>query len=219
MNKALDLNLGDVFDTVTKQLIIPADGKTTMILLVASKSLIHFEKPQPPSPILCRSLDGLRATTKGGLTRREEPTDNCAECINGQFNDDKKPTCTEFLSFLAILPEFNNMTYAISFKSTGLKKGRTILTQAKMTGAPMFAGKYELTAPKQTNGQNTWWTFDAKPVGWAAKDEYEFAKQLYKTFQGKTWAPTDLESESGDESSPPRDQDGAEAPPADEAAF
>lgn len=214
LDKELGIELGDIFDTLANNVIAKAGKSTPVILLVANKSRIMFEKPQPPSPILCRSLDGRTATMDGGMDQKEEKTRDCEVCIYSKFSDDsKKPACTEFLSFLVMLPEFNFIVYAVSFKSTGLKAARRWLTQSKLTGAPMFAGKYILSSKKETNGSNTWFNFDYQPAGWVSKEEYARAKEIYQSFEGKTWAPSDLQSEGGEEDTnfPPKETAGQAA--------
>lgn len=207
-----DLGMGDIFDTLSNTVIAKEGKSINVILLVANKSRIMFEKPKPPSPILCRSLDGYGATMDGGMTEKEEKTRDCSVCIYSKFSDDsKRPACTEFLSFLLMVPDFNFLVYAASFKSTGLKTARRWLTQSKITGAPMFAGRYQLSAKKVTDGSNTWFNFDYEPNGWVTKDEYERAKTMYQSFEGKVWAPSDLQDDAAE------DVDVTEFPPKETA--
>lgn len=219
LDRELDVDMGDIFDNLSKQVLVKQGETITVIPIVVAKSRIRFEKPQPPAPIMCRSLDGKKAIMKGGMRENEEATTVCDECVYKQFADDKRPECTEFLSFLLMLPEYNFVVYAASFKSTGLKLGRRWISQALQTGAPLFAGKYLLKTKEYSNGSQKWFNFDYEPAGWVSKEEYTKAKSQFETLSGKTWAPSDLGGEGATEAAtegstdfPPAKEETVEAP-------
>lgn len=203
--KGSELELGDVIDNLSKVLYAKEGQPLKVIPIVYSKQRLMFESPMPPSPVICRSPDALKAQSKKGRTIEDKETDNCSVCVFKDWADEEKPKCTGFYNFLLLLPDFNYIAIACSFKSTGVKTARRWLSSMVQTRAHMFAHMFELTTKEQSNGSQTWHNFDFKAAGFVSQEEYLRGKGLYDTMKDKTWAPNeeDLDVEVNAESPSP----------------
>jgi hypothetical protein len=136
------LEEGDFFNTLSGQIYAKgASGeKLKFVVLQHWTENIYFGDG---GTVKCRSREGRGCQLNNG-----------GSCCNGGWREegatmkDKKPLCTEFLNFVAFLPEHGEYVI-LSFKSTGLKVARqNLIAKLRMgqKGIADFAKVFELSA-------------------------------------------------------------------------
>lgn len=185
------IDVGDIFDNLTKEVRAKAGDTLTIIPVVLGKSRIHFGDLDKDEGILCRSNDALTALPGGdGKDAGGQPTRDCAKCILKEFDDeaDGRPACSLFYNIIVLLPDFGMIPAVWSNKHTNVKVAKRFLSTAKLTGADLFAQKYTLKSVKEKNDKYTYQNFDFKPMGWVTEEEYRHARGFYDSLSEKTWA-------------------------------
>lgn len=135
------------------------------------------------------------------------PVGDCANCPLKEFSADKngnrtKPKCREVHYVVCIDVdrfEFTDDTveglvggdaevvtdlitglFAVPFSSTSLSTLKKIKNMNRLSGGAWFARQWEFSTRKATDGQNQWWTVDAKPMRGLNRDEKIVAKSVSK---------------------------------------
>jgi hypothetical protein len=133
------LEEGQMFNSNTS-FVYP--DKVKFVVLAKWSENIKFI-PNSNGQIECRSREGAGCTLNGGK--------GCCHNEWGPADEKnpkgKKPACTEFLNFVAFLPEFGDYVI-LSFKSTGLKIARQHIIgklRAAQKGVADFAKVFEMT--------------------------------------------------------------------------
>lgn len=197
------IEVGDIFDNLTKQILCKAGEKLEVIPVILGKSRMYFGDFDKGEGVLCRADDAL-TSRKGGMGKDEgdQPTTDCMKCVFREFDEeDGAPACSVFYNIIVLLPAFGLPAYVWSNKHTGVKVAKRFLSTARAKGTDMFAQRYTLEAITESNDRFTFQNFTFSPVGWATKDQYLHAKKFFLSLEGKTWTPNteDLDAAEGGE--------------------
>jgi hypothetical protein len=204
--------IGDIIDNVTNEVICPKGTMLEFIPIVVSKSRIYFHDYNDGGGIDCRAPDGITALPGGiGKDAGEQPTTECARCVFSKWDESGggsgKPQCSNIINILGMLPSRNNALYALSFKSTGIKVSKRLLSTIKQTGVDAFALVFGLYAVDDQSANNTFQNWDFEMLRYVDQAEYARGAQTFAGLEGKTWEANmeDLAQTGGDEGATPAD--------------
>lgn len=211
----LGIEVGDIFDNLTK-MILCKNGETLEIIpVILGKSRMLFGDFNKGEKVLCRSDDALTSRKNGrGQDEGGVPTTDCTKCVNREFDEEKgKPMCSLLYNIIVLLPAFDLQAYVWSNKHVSVKVAKRFLSTARQMKTDMFAQRYELHSVVEKNDRFTYQNFEFKPLGWVAQDQYRAAEGFFSSLEGKTWAPNteDIEKEVVSDREPGSD-DGDDGP-------
>ena len=199
------LEEGDFFNNVSGK---NHGNKVNFIPVFFFRTRILFNPMDDGGGIRCIATD---ATNGVG-----DPGGECLKCKYRGFGNG----CTEFRNFAAIVvPEGGtpNLEDAlvVSFKSTGSKAAKKLITLNRTRNRDMFATIYTMTCSETTNDKGTFFVPDVEfcteptsvsangkgiPPSWVSKDMYEVGKLVYKSMKAMQAAGTlrvDMSDEEG----------------------
>jgi hypothetical protein len=123
----------------------------------------------------------------------------------------EKPAAMQFYDFIVLMLP-TRTPIALSFKSSGLKVAKRLNTLIAMRNAPLFAGRYTLTAAKEKNQKGEFAVYQIKNsevvdefsaqgkngpmAGWVNRELFDYAKSLHEQIKDKK---IDINREVGDE--------------------
>jgi hypothetical protein len=190
------LNEGDLFNTVTQEIY----GKEiTIVSLFFFKNRIKYIDIDDGGGIDCISANGI----DGG---RISP-DGCSICKfstwgNGEKDDEHgndAPLCTLYHNFMAFIPK-ENSPIAISYKSTGLKLSKQLLSGVRMTRLPMYAKYWKVTVVDMRSGDNEWFEKKVIPGGFVEPELFESMKSNFEALKAANIKVDTTGEEEGDAS-------------------
>lgn len=203
------IELGDIFDNLSKDIRCKAEDGLEIIPIVLGISRLHFGDINKDEGVLCRSDDGLTARPGGdGIDEGGQPTTDCEKCVLKEFDEDaedSRPACSKLYNILVLLPQFGMMPSVWSNKHTNVKVAKRFLSTAKLANVDLFAKKYIIRSITEKNDKHTYQNFDFKAVGWVSEQEYRAAKAFHASLTNKTWVAdtSDLETPKGEHAPEP----------------
>lgn len=170
------LEEGDLFNTITGE-----NFKTSVdvIPMLFSKTRIYFRSLAEGGGILCQSTNGV----DGGSISQ-----TCAACPNSQFaGDGKAPLCNVFFNYPALVLPSQDLTI-VSLKSSALKVARQWNSRMQMLAGdkPMFAAVYSISSVTQKSSKGEFFGPVIKFKRFTTAEEFEYAKAIFASLQGKT---------------------------------
>jgi hypothetical protein len=104
----------------------------------------------------------------------------------GEDGSSLPPIATMFYDYVLLL-EPNKEPITLSLKSTGIKAARTLNGLIQMRNSALYAGKYVVTAGKETNKKGTYSVYIIKNAGWVKDQaEAEQLRQAHEAFKDKS---------------------------------
>lgn len=176
------LELGDMFNTLTGE--------------VFGQGPIEFTVVRRDKP---RYVEFNPLERGGGVKDPNVPADDSRT----QFGPNgEKPVATKFFDYVILMLPLNgenplSTLIALSMKGTALKVARQLNTLMKFRNAPIFAGKYTLTAGTAKNSKGTFATYviknseatDAATApgnpGWVSPGTFAAAESVYENIKDR----------------------------------
>lgn len=220
------IQVGDIFDNLSKQVLCKAGQELEFIPVVLGKSRMHLGDLDKGEGILCRADDAIKARPGGdGKDEGGNPTTDCGKCILKEWDEEEgRPQCSLFYNFILLLPQLGMMRVVWSNKHTNVKVAKRFISTAASLNADFFAQKYTLKTVTEKSDKYTYKNFDFKPVGWVSEQEYSAAERFYASLKGKTWTPdtsdvaTEVNSERATQNAAPEPGSDADEPTPTNAA-
>lgn len=190
------LQEGQLFNTVTQEIY---GTELTIVALFFFKNRIKYFDIEDGGGIDCISANGL----DGG---RISP-DGCSICKfsvwgNGAKDDEHGndvPECTLYHNFMGFVPSANT-PLAISYKSTGLKLSKQILSGVRMSNLPMYAKYWKVTVTDMRAGDNEWFEKKILPMGFVEPDLFKQMEAHFKLLKEANIKVDTTGEEDGDTS-------------------
>jgi hypothetical protein len=197
------LQEGQLFNTVTGEIY---GEEITIIALYFFKNRIKFNPIDDGGGIDCNSANGI----DGG---RISP-DGCSICKFSTWGNGKKddedgndaPLCTLYHNFMAFHPA-SMSPMAVSYKSTGLKVSKQLLSSVRMTRLPMYAKYMKITVTEMTSGNNMWYEKKIVPQGFVEQDLFKQMEAQFKALKEANIRVDTTGEEEGDASFDPSDSE------------
>lgn len=178
---------GQLFNTITNEVY----GESVQLVpLFFFRQRIKFHPLEEGGGIDCQSLNGK----DGG---RLNPA-SCLACPHSQWGaEGKKPECSEFKNFMAIVyPSVDMIVF--STKSTSLKIARTLNTLARLKNMPLYTHIYEIGHAQQKNAVNEWEQFTVRCVGPAPQEFIQEAEHYFSSLRD-TGVQVDIRGMEGED--------------------
>lgn len=218
------IEVGDIFDNLTKQVLAKAGEELEIIPIILGKSRMYFGDFDKGEGILCRADDAI-TSRPGGLGKDEgdQPTRECGKCVYREFDEEEgKPACSIFYNIIVLLPAYGMTAYVWSNKHVNVKVAKRFLSTSRQLRTDMFAQRYALKAITEKNSRYTYQNFDFKPLGWVTQEQYAHGERFFASLEGKTWTPNteDMEREvrqPGDDDGPTTQNPASSPSPAEDA--
>lgn len=177
------LEEGQLFNSVTQEIY---GVEIKLIALFFFKNRTKFLPIDTGGGIDCTSANAI---DQGRL----HPT-GCASCQYSSFGNgsldpiksQEPPLCTLFHNYMAYLPDVDEPTpIAISYKSSGLKFSRELLSKVRISRAPMYAKWYDVTVFEQRDGNNMWFEKRLTPGSYVDEELFGQMDNLFKSLKEK----------------------------------
>lgn len=211
-DNGLGIEVGDIFDNLTKQVLCKAGEDLEIIPVILGKSRMYFGDYDKDEGILCRADDAITARPNGiGKDEGDQPTRECAKCVFREFDEEEgKPACSIFYNIIVLLPAFGMTAYVWSNKHVNVKVAKRFLSTSRQLRTDMFAQRYALRSVTEKNSRYTFQNFEFKPLGWVTQDQYQQGERFFASLDGKTWSPSteDMEREIPSPTREPGSDDG-----------
>ena len=217
---------GDLFHSITKQVLIPV-GETGIIIPVAYvKEYILWKDQNDGGGIFARAQRYIDEKTHYVRYKWDHPNEEFKHKVKGivavtwrtkEFIDEdhldqfgtsipgerqSAPAATAHYNYIVCLPEHDYSVVALSFSRTSSKKARDLNAMLKMGQAPMFARQFQIGAiPDQNDAGQKYFNYGIVPAGFVPSQEmFDQMKRLYDEFSVKNFQ-VDFEAEvAGDTS-------------------
>lgn len=218
------VNDGDLFHSITKQIIIP-QGQTGLVIPVAySKEYILWRDRKDGGGIFARAkrvLHGgevryawdkpnssfehkLQGTVKVIWKTREFIDQDGLDKFGSSFPQDgeSQPAATAHFNYIMALPDFDYTLVAVSFARSSAKKAKDLNAMLKMGGAPMFARVFQLGAvPAQNEQGDRYFNYSVMPAGFIQDaTAFQNLRRLHQDLSAKSFDVDWSDEEGGQKS-------------------
>lgn len=190
---------GQLFNTVTQEIY---GDSLTVVALYFFKNRIKYFDIADGGGIDCISANGV----DGG---RISP-DGCSICKystwgNGEKDDEHgndAPECTLYHNFMSFVPS-ENSPLAISYKSTGLKLSKELLSKVRITRLPMYAKYWNISVVTKSADNNEWFEKKILPAGFVPSDLFAECEKQFAMLKAASIKVDTTGEDDGDTSFPP----------------
>lgn len=177
------LEEGHLFNTVSQEIY---GTSLQLVALFFFKNRIKYFPLDEGGGIDCNSpnaIDGGRISPIG-----------CGSCRysswgNGQVDDEHgndAPECTLYHNFMSFLPFVSFPTpIAVSYKATGLKLSKQLLSSIRVTRMPMYAKVYDVSVVEMQKDKNVWFEKKITPGRFLDKELFTRMDELFQELHEK----------------------------------
>lgn len=214
------LNEGDLFNSVTGEIICPAGEKIPAIVVMRNKEYILWDdrkgddrgmlaraqrvmvNDQPryawnkPNETFEVKVDGkTKVKYKLGKFIDEDGLNEWGTQLPG--NQESPPAVNEHQNFILALPDRDFELIAVSMSRTSVGVAKKLLTSLKMGSAAIFERQYELGSFIDNRGENKFANYQFSP-GWTPVEE-ETADKMAEAFKGLAGKVINVDQSQDDE--------------------
>ncbi len=170
-----DAQEGEIYDSVSKELILGVDEQTHFVPCFMYKEFIAWNDRGSKEMWAGRSLDPrseLALTAQRGDKRQDD-------------RGNEVNVVTEHINFIVLISEFGlDKPFTISCAKSNWKHGKQLMNLSRYRRQPLFAGSYTLATQRETNTKNDEYSaYEFANSGWANPEEYEAAKACYEVMR------------------------------------
>jgi hypothetical protein len=212
---------GDMFHSITKQVLIPVGQAGIVIPIAYVKEYILWRDMQDGGGIFARA----RRVVENGVVRYkwDHPNQTFEHKVKGvvkvkwqtkgyidedgldKFGSsvisepDSVPAANEHLNYIFMMPDAEEQLVAVSFSRTAASKAKDLNAMLKMGAAPMFARQFTLAAMAQKNdsGQE-FYNYMIRPAGFVpSKDLFSRLQALHLEMRDKVQVDFSDEAKAG----------------------
>lgn len=173
-------------NSITEQVF---GDKIETVLIKAASGAIYMNMKEG---MKCKSNDGKVNIINGGKCSECWLSSNYADWSNGA------PRCTATFDFVvaeraSLLTSAPNVM-AMTFRRTGYKFAKNILSRARALNKPLYAQSYEFGSAFVDHPEGGYDSPTVNYKGWLSEDEFKAAAELFKIFQTKEFIVHDDEA-------------------------
>jgi hypothetical protein len=196
------VNEGDLFHSITKEVLIPVGQKGIIIPICYAKEYVLWRDRSDGGGIFARAK---RVRLPGGLVKYEwdKPHQEFTTKLGGKVkvtwktgkyieddglggfgtqipgDQESGPAATAHFNYVVMLPALGQQMVAISFNKSSAKKAKDLNAMLKMGNAPIFGRQFNLGAvPDQNNAGDKFFNYGITPAGFVASAD--LAKHLHR---------------------------------------
>ncbi len=195
---------GDLFHSITKQVLIPAGTSGIVIPVAYVKEYILWRDRNDGGGIFARAK---RTVLPNGEVRYawDKPNSSFEHKVKGAVkvtwrtktyieedgldkfgssipNDrDSQPAATAHFNYILALPELDGQLVAVSFNRSSAKKAKDLNAMLKMGSVPMFARQFSMGAlPDQNDAGDRFYNYSITPAGFVkSQDAFDQLRKMH----------------------------------------
>ena len=226
------VNDGDMFHSITKEVIVPRGEAGRFIPIAYTKEWILWNDILNGGGIFDRAQKTLvngevkyrwlnpnqeyKNKVKGVVAVTWRTKEFIEEDGLGKFGSsipgDKEspPAATEHFNYIVCLPDFGYQLVALSFSRTAAKKARDLNAMLKMSNTPMFARVFKISAvPDQNDSGQEYYNYGIIPDGFVqTEEEFTLMRNLFEEFSKKSFQVDFSEEAAADSKTEAERQEG-----------
>ncbi len=213
---------GDMFHSITKQVLIPKGQAGIVVPVAYVKEYILWRDMQDGGGIFARA----KRVIENGVVRYkwDHPNEEFEHKVKGvvkvkwktkgyidedgldKFGSsvtsepDSVPAANEHLNYIFMMPDADEQLVAVSFSRTAASKAKDLNAMLKMGAAPMFARQFQLAAIAQTNdsGQE-FYNYSIRPAGFVPnQDLFTRLQKMHLEMRDKVQVDFSDETKAGE---------------------
>lgn len=187
---------GTVINSLTDEVVIGEGEKIAFVPIFHYLEWIEWGDKKLNEGIKGRSLDPSSALAQSAARNEKR--------MNSEGKEVWK--VTEYHNFVCVIPEMGLMPIVISCSKTNNRKGKKLLSLAKMRGNyPLYAGMYSMEALLTQNKRNEkYYVYEFDNAGWVASaEELAEYKKLYDVLKSAHDQKRIVTDQHDDEELPP----------------